>query len=62
MEDAILTNIARSGGSAHPRSLINALLKVADYPAVIEGLQCAIERGQIILDDEGMVVTPTKEG
>lgn len=55
-DDEILAKIQEVGGVIDPQSLIASLVEVHDYRNVIEGIQRAIERGKITLDDEGMVV------
>lgn len=55
-DDEILAQIQEAGGVIDPRTLIDALTDLHDFTNVIEGIQRAIERGKITLDDEGMVV------
>ncbi len=56
----ILAAIGENG--IDPQQLIDALLG-AGHPktAIIEGLQCAIERGKISLASDGMVVAVKRE-
>lgn len=55
-DDEILAKIQDAGGVIDPHTLIAQLTAIHDYKNVIEGIQRAIERGKITLDDEGMVV------
>jgi hypothetical protein len=55
-DQEILAAIRDAGGIMDPRALINRLCTEHDFANVIEGIQRAIERGEITLDSEGMVV------
>ncbi len=53
----ILAAIVDLGGKAEPRNLIDALGNQHEFVNVIEALQREIERGNIALDSEGLVVS-----
>lgn len=55
-DQEILAAIRDAGGVMDPRALIKHLCAEHDFVNVIEGIQRAIERGEITLDSEGMVV------